>query len=262
MPNTISAFLPHSPLLIKEIGKNNTEILTETLKAYKYIKNLIKELEVDNIIIISQNESNLKSNFSLGVSTEFAISFKDFACFKKRENLKPALLLIDSLAQATDCQLITKKELDHNQAIPLELLIDDKKKIKILPILANKNLDWSDYYTFGEKLGEFINSQSEKIAVIASGNLSHCLKINSPGGFSPKAVRFDNKIIASLNETEKVKDKLLKINKENIKEVKERGLISLLIILGSINSDYQAKKLAYQTDFGVGYLSFLFNKKA
>lgn len=262
MPNLLSALLPHSPLLIDEIGKDNKKALNKTIDAYQLVYNLIKEREIEIIITISQHGLLLDDSFSIGTSLQYNINFEEFACFKKRESLNSALKLSDNILKEIKydfpLQLIAKTKLDHGSAIPLELLTKNQKQIKVLPLFPANDLDWLSHYNFGQKLGEIINNQSEKIAIIASGDLSHRLKISSPGGFSPKGVKFDKKIIEYLNDPKQVKDKLLKLDKKNVLEAKECVLKPLLILLGIIGPNYQGKKLAYQDDFGIGYLSFLF----
>lgn len=263
MPLLFSALLPHSPLLIPEIGKDNHPVLDKTLLAYSKIKEEIVDKEIDSIIIISQHGELLTNSFSLGVAPEFEISFENFASFTKKTPKKANLLLADKflefLNKEKPCQFIASQKLDYGSAIPLELLINNLEYIKVLPIFPAKNLSWLEHYNFGIKLGEFLESRSEKVALIISGDLSHTLKVSSPGGFSPKGQRFDNKIVEILNEPNKAKERLLKLNEENVKEAKECVLLPLLIGIGALGSSFKSKKLAYQNDFGVGYLSYLFS---
>ncbi len=263
MPQVLRALLPHSPLLINEIGKENKEALKTTENAYNKIIADLKEKDVETIIIISQHGNILKTSFSLAMAPEFNINFDQFGCFKKREKLKIDIVLADKLLEfmANDFPFESRPmpNLDHGSAIPLSLLTEENRNIKVLPIYCAQDLDWEMHYNFGFKLREFIDNQAERIAIIASGDLSHRLKISSPGGFSPKGIKFDNKIIQYLNEPGKAKEKILNLNPEIVKEAKECALKPLLILLGITGSNYQAKKLAYQNDFGVGYLSFLFN---
>ena len=261
MSNVLSALLPHSPLLIDEIGKNNKEALKSTINAYNLIKEKIIEKKVDTIIIISQHGEILDNSFSIGIAPEYQISFAQFGCFKKRDNLKSDLLLADRLLEYVPIESRPVPSLDYGTAIPLELLIRDIKDFKVLPIYCANNLSWQDHYDFGLKLKEFIDSQEKKLAIIASGDLSHRLTINSPGGYSPKGVKFDNKIISYLSNSQTIKDKILKLNPENVLEAKECVIRPLLMLLGIVSNDYKGKQLAYQTDFGVGYLSYLFNQE-
>lgn len=263
MPKIIKALLPHSPLLIDEIGKNNKDSLKSTINAYDLIKGKIEEDKIETIISISQHGEILDDSFSLGIAPEFEINFSQFSCFKKRDNLKPDIYLFDKILEFGSSDFLVKArpipKLDHGTAIPLEILSKDNKKLKVLPIYCANNLNWQDHYNFGEKLSEILINQTKNLAIIASGDLSHRLTVNSPGGYSPKGIKFDNKIIQYLSNSKNVKEKILSLDPENVKEAKECVLKPLLILLGILGNNYQGKKLAYQNDFGVGYLSYLFN---
>ncbi len=265
MPKVLSALLPHSPLLIDEIGKNNKEALKLTINAYNLVKEKIIAEKVDTIIVISQHGDILDDSFSVGIASEFQVSFAQFGCFKKRDNLESDLLSTDRLLEYISPDFSIKSRpvpnLDYGTAIPLELLIKDVKKIKILPIYCANNLSWQTHYNFGLKLREFIDNQEKNLAIIASGDLSHRLSINSPGGFSPKGVKFDNKIIQYLSNSQTVKNKILELDPKNVLEAKECVVKPLLMLLGIVSDNYKGKQLAYQADFGVGYLSYLFNQE-
>ena len=81
----------------------------------------------------------------------------------------------------------------------------------------------------------------------------------SPDGYSPKGTRFDNKIIEYLKEAGDGKEKLLSIDKKMAEEALEGGLKQLALLLGIIGDSYEPQILAYQNDFGIGYLSVNFN---
>ncbi len=265
MPQTLAAILPHSPLLIPEIGKDNQKILNNTLTAYNEVADKLQQLNTEVIIIISSHGSSLPDSFSLGLAPQFNISFKDFGCFLTRPSIKPALKLADAFKESLDreipCQFVSQINLDYGSAIPLTLLKAQENQQTVLPIFPANNLNWLEHYNFGEKLGEFIASRPEKIALIASGDMSHRLTVNSPGGYSIHGNRFDNKIKEYLNYPTKVKEKLLNLDPQKVAEAQECLLKPLLITLGAIGQKYQPELLAYQKDFGVGYLSFLFDSK-
>lgn len=110
--------------------------------------------------------------------------------------------------------------------------------------------------TEGQKLYREINrSQSaERIALIASGDLSHCLKEDGPYGFHPHGPKFDRDLIEYLKN--KKTDRLLKLD-EDYPEAGECGLRSICFMLGILKeakTDYQTEILSYEGPWGVGYL--------
>jgi len=99
-----------------------------------------------------------------------------------------------------------------------------------------------------------IQDTKYKIALIASGDLSHCLRADGPYGFNPDGPKFDKNLIDALKK--KDIEKILK-SEEMYPNAGECGLRSFCFLLGILDAssiDYQPEILSYQGSFGVGYL--------
>jgi len=95
---------------------------------------------------------------------------------------------------------------------------------------------------------------NRRLAVIGSGDLSHCLRLDGPYGFHPDGPKFDETLIEFLKE--KNLEGILKLN-ENFSEAAECGLRSFAFILGILKEsllDWEPEILSYEGPFGVGYL--------
>ena len=77
------------------------------------------------------------------------------------------------------------------------VLIQNKTDIKIIHLYYS-GLPNESHFKFGELLNRELIYSKEQTAVIASGDLSHSLTKDSPGGYCPKGKKFDNKIIELL----------------------------------------------------------------
>src|SRR4030042_1402841 len=104
-----------------------------------------------------------------------------------------------------------------------------------------------------------IQNTKYKVALIASGDLSHCLKEDGPYGFQPDGPKFDKNLVELLKK--KDIENILKLD-EIYPEAGECGLRSFCFILGMLEahsaSSGQAWKpeiLSYEGPFGVGYLT-------
>lgn len=260
MPLTSAALLPHSPLLIPEIGQAHYSLLAKTVSAYNEVAKIVKEREVATLLIISPHGSIQAGSFVLNVAPEMEINLKDFGFIPPKTSFSGDALLADKIASTLrpifPLELSSEIILDNGSAVPLYLLKDSASNLKIIVISPADNLSLADQVNFGRELGAVIAASEKNIALIASGDLSHRLKKKSPGGYSPKGAKFDNKLIEYLSEPQTALENILKMDPKFIADAQECGLKPLVMLLGAIaGKSWQPDILAYQTDFGVGYLS-------
>lgn len=259
MPLLYSAFVPHSPLLIPSIGKENRKILNKTLESYKTIEEKLKAHEIETVILISPHVETEAENFLINTAKEFNIKFNAFGDLASKRNLKGDTVLghhIKEELKEEKINLITEEQLDYGSGVPL-FLLSQEANFKTLVVSPHKESLERNYH-FGEKLNKIIEAQNKNIAVIASGDLSHCLTKNSPGGYSPKAKKFDNKIIEIVSSSPS--ENILTLDENLIKKAGECGLKSLTLLLGLLSQEKaKPQQLSYQDDFGVGYLTTEFN---
>jgi len=255
--------LPHSPLLIPEIGRANFIFLEKTANAYKQIGESLKELELDTLIIISPHGLTQDNAFTLNVAPEMTINLQDFGFIPPKTALSGDSLLADQIKNAVRAdfplQLISEEVLDYGSAIPAYLFKNISGDFKIIVITPAENLSLEDHFNLGKCLQEVIKESDKKIAVLASSDLSHRLKRKSPGGYSPKGAKFDNKLIEYLSDSKTAADNILKMDAKLIKDAGECGLKPITILLGVLEGiPSKTRIFSYQTDFGVGYLSLEF----
>lgn len=265
MPLIKAILLPHSPLLIPEIGKANYSFLNKTADIYKQVGEELKEKKVEIVMIISPHALAQDNEFLINIAPEMNINFQDFGFIPPKTVLRGESLLADQIKNNLKTesevivQLVSQDIVDYGSAIPAYLLkniIGDFKLLIISPA-AEKPLE--EQLLFGQKLKEIINSYDKNIAIIASGDLSHRLKKKSPAGYSSKGPKFDNKLIEYLSDPTNAVENILKMDKKLITDAGECGLKPILITLGILDEvAWQPEVLAYQTDFGIGYLSLNF----
>ena len=248
--------VPHPPLLIPTIGKENIEKLQKTIKAFDILEEDLNEADPDTIIVISPHGELSPDNFIINTNENYVSNFHDFGDFSTELEFKSDLQFINQLKSQNETtlpiQLTYDENLDHGVAVPLYYLTRKNKNRRIVPI----NYCFSSYeqqVEFGEALKEACFSLDKKYAIIASGDLSHKLSKNAPSGFSPKAKEFDKKLIQALKK--KNIDSLINMDQALIEEAAECGLRSILVLMGAIkNMNYDFQVLSYESPFGVGYL--------
>lgn len=261
MPILCAALLPHSPLLIPEVGKNNHKILQKTVDAYQTVIDDLKTRAIETIFLLSPHGPIQNDIFTFNTAPLFELGLGEFGFLNNKKIAGDVALtysIKDELKKDFKVQQITNTKLDYGSAIPLYLISEQIPNLKVV-ILYYSGLSLDEHWAFGQALFSILNKQNEKIAIIASGDLSHRLKKSSPGGYSPKGAKFDNKLIEYLNNPASRRDNILNLDKNLIRDAGECGLKSIIILLGILESlNYEAQVLAYQTDFGIGYLSMNF----
>lgn len=257
MSLVFAAITPHSPLLIPSIGKEHLSQLTKTVEAYKRLEEDLYASKAETIIIISPHGLVKNDAFTLNLAPEFEGNLEEFGDFSTKNkyagDVGLAYQIREDLETKAALQLTSNPKLDHGSYIPLSLLTGNIADMKIIPI-SYSNLNLEAHLDFGRALKKQIVLTQRRVAVIASGDLSHCLTKEAPGGYSPKAEKFDNKI-CELLQKHKVSE-ILSMNPELITEAQECGLRSILILLGILDG-FKAvpQRLAYEAPYGVGYLT-------
>lgn len=159
--------------------------------------------------------------------------------------------------------IISSPHEDWGFNVPLQFLAPDFKG-KIMRYLTGEESP-AFHFEKGRRVYKEMNvggGASNKIALIASGDLSHCLKADGPYGFHPHGPKFDQDLMKYLKN--KDIDRILKLD-EDYPEAGECGLRSICFVLGMLEESkvpYEPQILSYEGPWGVGYLVVNFKLKA
>ena len=273
-----ASICPHPPIIIPTIGSSSDlEQVLETIKAMEKLAKIFAKTQPETVIIISPHgpinyhkmtttmSPTLFGNFQMFGDSETELNFKNdleivsLLQEKCKEQKTRALTTVSALVPI---RIIDSPQLDHGCLVPLYYLTKnyDPPKDKILKVvpIAYSYLDPKTHFEFGKKIFEVCNikgkTKDKKIAIIASGDLSHRLSLTAPAGFSLKGAKFDEKLVRFLkhNDTKEI----LSMDPDLIKKAGECGYLSIITLLGILSEIKKAKFkfLSYQAPFGVGYL--------
>jgi len=256
MSIVFSAITPHPPILIPSIGKENLARLKATTEAYAKLEQDLYATQAETIIIISPHGHLQESAFSLNLHPQFYADFAEFGDLAIKLNLPGDVGLAhrikEKLEDQAPLQLLSEAKLDHGSSIPLYLLTQHLPKIKIIPLYYS-GLDLTAHYTIGQMLKNELLSEKNRVAVVASGDLSHRLTKNAPAGYNSKGKKFDKKLIDHL--LKKQTAEIVKFDHSFVADAGECGLKSIIILLGILEGiKYEPELLSYEAPFGVGYL--------
>lgn len=254
-----SAIVPHPPVLIPSIGKENIKKLAKTQAGVEELKKRLEAAAPEVIIIFSPHGKSLPDSFAMNLSPSYSANFEEFGDFETKKSYKSDIRLVQELEESVNyvqkfpLVLTSEEKLDHGIAIPLQILTTNMDNLKIIPIYPSSGLDAKMHFALGSNLKDVIVNHGKRIAVIASGDLSHRLTEEAPAGFSKKGKEFDEKLIELI--THKNAAGAVSLKEEIIEEAKECGLTSILILLGLMEKiNYTPEIISYEGPLGVGYL--------
>lgn len=251
------AIVPHPPILIPNIGKENQRQLENTIKAYEKLKEELRAEEIETVIIISAHGPIRPEISSFNLDENFEINFEEFGDFSTKLKLACDLELTQGIREfftaREDIQLVNFPVLDHGSGVPLFLLCYELKNIKVVSFyISGRGLP--EHYRLGKEIAGLIAPDRKKTAIIASGDLSHCLSKKAPCKYSPKGAKFDQRLIECLKE--KKTEEIISVNEETLEEIKACGPRSIAVLLGALSGlEYETKILAYEYPFGIGNLT-------
>jgi aromatic ring-opening dioxygenase catalytic subunit (LigB family) len=149
-------------------------------------------------------------------------------------------------------------ELQHTQVVPLYFLLREPK-IPILPIYVNTWVDPAPSprrcHQVGELIREVADQSNERIAILATGGLSHF-----PG--SPRIgeidTRFDHKLLQLMREGKG--RSLADYSVEELLQAGDSEFLNWMVVIGTVG-DAKAAYTSYMPDFvatGWGFVSWKF----
>ena len=266
MGRVLASFLmPHPPIIIPEVGRGEEKKIQKTIDSMNDVSMTIERLKPTTVIIISPHgyvfrdavcvygmpeiegdlgyygASDVKLKFN--INTEIAENIISKTNAESIECLKAD----KHLAHLCDFKLV----LDQGALVPLRFVTGHYDKFKLVHI-SYGFLPFDELYHFGMIIKSVVESLNEDVVVIASGDLSHKLTSDSPNGYTPKGVVFDQEILELLGKMD-VKS-ILEMDKAFINEAAECGFRSILIMLGILDKlDIVPRILSHEGPFGVGY---------
>jgi len=257
MSLVFAAFTPHPPLSIPAIGHDATQQLKATTAALQHLEQDLYAAKPDTLIIISPHGPILTDSFVINLANNYTTDLSEFGDLGTKLEFKPNVRLIEAfrgnMEGTLPVTITSEPQLDYGAAVPLYHLTQHLPPFTIVPI-SYSLLDYATHIRFGQSLKEQISATNQRVAIIASGDLSHRLSKDSPAGFDPAGAELDAKITDAIRS--RSLNDLLAIDHNLIDRGAECGLRSLFILLGVLSeTNYQTQILSYEAPFGVGYLT-------
>lgn len=262
-PLVFAGFVPHPALLIDGVGDEQKHEVAETDKAYRQLAGRLSQVNPDTVVVVTPHGPVFSDAYTMagwdtlkGDFTPFgslvSMSWQSDGDFIKRA---------EEMAEAADLPLIalTPRQLashrhgtglDHGTMVPLWYLQEAGWQGKVVCVRIG-GLPPSQCYDIGKVLAAA--SGRDRVALIASGDLSHCLTDFAPSPYNPAGAEFDSLIVEALEQGDYTK--VLSIPPDFRQRAAECGWRPLVTLLGVLDGRSSTSEvLSYQGPFGVGYM--------
>jgi len=261
--------VPHPPIIVPEIGKGRESEISSTIRSMEKLANQLAQTRPEIIIVISPHgtayydamgvvitkllRGDLRSWGANNLNFRFNVDF-DFTEVLQQEAHKAGIPIKPIGERGYN--------LDHGVLVPFYFFDRKIHNVPLVP-LTFCWLPLATHYDFGKLIANVAEQSNKRVAIVASGDLSHRLIPEAPAGYDPQGQVFDKKIqvaVAALDT-----DSILNMDQELIDQAGECGLRSIAILMGTLEGlNVKPEVLSYEGPFGVGYMvaSFLIEQTA
>lgn len=253
-----SGIAPHPPIMVPEVGRESAAEVRGSIDGMAELTNRLIASGAETVVLISPHAPLEPYAF---VAYQGPVLHGNFANFRApavrfEARLDEELLQAINAAAAKEgydvVGLGSGKNLDHGTAVPLYFLLLNGWTGRVVA-LGYSFLSNEDHLRFGSCIGKAINETGRSAGLIASGDLSHRLKVDAPAGYNPTAYIFDSEVVDALRTNSP--ERIINIDQELRRSAGECGYRSMLIALGATREQpWACEVIHYEAPFGVGYL--------
>ena len=250
--------VPHPPLIIPEVGRGQEKGIQATIDAYHEAARRLAAWKPDTVAVLSPHTVMYADYFHISPGTEAEGDFGRSRAPHAKVRAKYDTQLVRLIAQEADAADVPAgtmgeqdRRLDHGTMIPLWFLnryYGDYQTVRI----GLSGLPFSMHYRLGQCIQRAVMRSGKRVAVIASGDLSHRLTKDGPYGFREEGPEYDRRIMEVMGSGQF--GGLFDFSEEFCDKAAECGHRSFLIMAGALDGlSVKTQRLSHEGPFGVGY---------
>jgi len=197
-----AALMPHAPILVPEVGRERLQPAAASVAAMKVAASRLTARQPEALIVISPHSPRKSGAFGIWSGSRLRGSFHQFGAPSTVVELPNDLRLRpEVIVQARQMGLqtwdILQEPLDHGALVPLWYLANAGWNGPTA-ILSLNCPGEGQLIELGRALAAAVRKLNLRVALVASGDMSHRLIPDAPAGYEPRGREFDQQFIASL----------------------------------------------------------------
>lgn len=253
-----AVMVPHPPIAVHEIGKGEEQKIQATLDSFDTVAAYIAEQKPDTIVLTTPHAVMYRDWFNISGGAE---AYGDFARYRAKNvsfhvNYDEAFVKrLEDLCRNENIPAGTQydrdPELDQGTMVPLYFINQRYKDYKLVRI-GLSGVPLSVHYRFGTMIQKAAMESDRRILLVASGDLSHCEKEDSPYGFKPEGPEYDARLMRDMSSASF--GNLMRYSDSFLDRAQECGHRSFTIMAGALDGlAVKPRTLSHEATFGVGY---------
>lgn len=254
-----AGFMPHSPILLPFIGKDNLIKARKTTVALEQLFEAIglKNIETLILLYVPKNTEVRDEKIAINIEPKARITLEAVGDLTDKFEFSADIGLGHRLKEIVETKipvdLVSRKIDDYGIALPLCYLqnLKSASNVRVLPVSISSNFNKESLYVFGKHIKEKLFSLNNRYGVLAVGDLAHGL--NEEKKISSAGIKFDNFIVSAIKS--KNLQAGLKIDDELIKKAQQSAYNPFLVLSGILDEiRFDLSILSYEHPFGAGFL--------
>jgi len=265
---TYAVLTPHPPVIIAEIGRERAKEAEATIKAMQAMAIELNLSLPDTIVFLTPHGNVFADCITCLIEPQLIGDLASFGQPDVVTSHPNDLQLLKELgirAENNGINLVAinrelaarhalNPDIDHGIMVPLYYLEKAGLGDKPIAALSVGDLDNMELYKLGKLIQEAAASLGKRVAVVASGDMSHRLKNEGPYDYHPDGSRFDLMVKDMLSRADV--QGILNIPENLRQNAGECGYRSIVIMLGVLDGYViESRVFGYEGPFGVGYLT-------
>ena len=258
MPLLAAYFMAHPPLAIPSVGKGRERDIPAVLEAYDAIARQIAALEPATLIFITPHSTVYADYFHLspgkgatGDMSAFGAPGTRFDTLYDRELADAIALCAGKAGIAAGGEGERDARLDHGCMVAMWYINRRFKNYRAVR-LSPSGMGVSRHYRMGMCVQEAVQMTGRDAVLVASGDLSHKLTADGPYGYAAEGALFDRAVTDAFGRADFLS--LMNLSPALRECAAECGYSPAVMLAGCMDGrNTQARLLAYEGPFGVGY---------
>ena len=253
-----AVIVPHPPAILPEVGRGQEAELAKTAAAFQTAAGRLASWAPDTLVFFSPHTVAYQDYFHISPGSRAEGNFAQFGTPSLRLEAEYDAELVERICVHTRNGMLPAgtfgeqdPALDHGVAVPLYFFQKELPDCKIVRI-GLSGMTPLDHYRMGKCVAAAAGDLGRRVAIVASGDLSHKLKEDGPYGFAPQGPVFDEQIIRAMAAGDFLS--FLTMDETFAMEAAQCGLNAFQMMAGALDGrSVEPELLSYEGPFGVGY---------